>query len=61
MSYQPKLNLEMVRLGYIGADPKLTGLTGGYQLRQTTGTAPQQKQTQKQDETNGRRPNPYLK
>ena len=57
MSYQPKLNLEMARLGYLGADPKVVGFTGGYQTRLTQPTAPQQQPT----EDKGRRPNPYLK
>lgn len=58
MSYQPKLNLEAVRLGYIGADPKLVGMMGGYQTRMTP--VPQQKQETKEPETT-RRPNPYIK
>ena len=57
MSYQPKLNLEMVRLGYVGADPKVTGVTAGYQLRQTPDTKKQAKEEPKA----GRRPNPYMK
>lgn len=57
-SYQPKINLEAVRLGYVGADPRVVGLTGGYQTRHTP--APQQKQERKQD-SNQRRPNPYIK
>ena len=61
MSYQPKLNLEAVRLGYLGADPKVVGMLGGYQTRMTP--VPQQKQEikdTKKTET-ARRPNPYIK
>lgn len=61
MSYQPKLNLEMARLGYIGADPKKVGLAGGYQLRQTAQPVPQPKQVEEKSDNGGRRPNPYLK
>ena len=59
MSYQPKLNLEMARIGYIGADPRTVGLTGGYQTRITQ---PTQKPKQEPAATTGtRRPNPYMK
>ena len=58
MSYQPKLNLEMARLGYIGADPKLVGLAGGYQARLTQPVNTKKPQAEGKQ---GVRPNPYIK
>ena len=55
-TYQPKINLEAMRMGYIGADPRAVGLTGGYQTRLTPPT-----QSNKPSAPNGKRPNPYIK
>lgn len=54
--YQPKLNLEMVRLGYLGANPSVVGLTGGYQNRMTPEPPKAQQPAQP-----AKRKNPYMK
>lgn len=61
-NYQPKLNIDAMRMGYVGADPRVVGLTGGYQTRVTpTPTpTPQSQQVVRQDEPT-QRPNPYIK
>lgn len=53
-TYQPKLNPEMLTLGYLGANPNAVGLTGGYSTRMTPPTP-------KKPENKNQRKNPYMK
>ena len=50
--YQPKVNPQMVMLGYLGANPTAAGLAGGYGIRQTPPNVKKEEPAKK---------NPYMK